>query len=193
MGFRTAAILGLLLLATAAGAHDADVIYVQPRVEGDAVGVAATLTAQTLSLLAPVDSDGDGLLSQADAEASAEAIRLGFWEQARLSAGGLPCAQLMARATVRPGDVLLEAGFRCGPGEVRQDFRFLSVLPKNYQVSLGPSADKARGHARFPHTALTYRAEAPPAIAALPPPPAWVWAIFLAVPCALLLFERRRF
>lgn len=185
--------MGALLLAGAARAHDADVIYVQPRLEAEALQLAATLTAQTLGLLAPVDSDGDGLLSQADLDASAEAIRLGFWEQARVSAGGVPCAPLWRRATARPGDVLLEAGFRCGPGEVRQDFRLLLVLPKNYQVSLGPSADKARAHARFPHTALTYRAQGAPSRAAPPPPPTWVWAIFLAAPCALLLFERRRF
>jgi hypothetical protein len=189
---RWALALGLLAVPPAASAHDADVIYVQPRETADRVTVAATMTGQTLALLAPVDRDGDGLLTQADADLSSAAIRLGFWQQSPLTGGGAPCALQATRASVRPSDVLLEADFRCAAGELAQDFRVLSVLPKNYSVALGANAASKRSAAQFPRTTITYRA-GPGAAVELPPPPVWTWGVFLLGPCALMLFERRRF
>lgn len=182
----------LAAIAPAARAHDADVIYVQPREAGKTVTIAATMTAQTLALLAPIDADGDGLLTQADADQSAAAIRLGFWEQAPLTGNGARCALGAARTLVRPTDVLLEADFECLAGELIQDFRLLSVLPKNYSVALGAGAASKLASAHYPKTTITYRSQlqsaAPTALV-----PVWLWGVFLLGPCALMLFERRRF
>lgn len=189
----------LLLLAcvvpAAAAAHDADVIFVEPDFRAAELLLSATLTAQSLSLLAPVDADGDGLLGQADLEASREAVALGFWAQVQVTAGGRPCARSKSRGKVRQSDVLLEASFACGAGEVRADFRFLTVLPPNYQVTLGRFGAAPRGApaAKLPQTALTLRAERKAPAPAAPPPPAWTWAMFLAAPIVMMLFERRRF
>lgn len=147
----------LVLLGLAAHAHDADVIFAQ-LASGPAPGVleeSVTLTAATLGLLAPVDADGDGALSQADLDARAKALRAGVWDEAPLQAGGQPCALGETFAELREGYVLLRASFRCGEGELRQDFRILRVLPPNYRVVLGSQLDgEARGQ-RFAQGSLT--------------------------------------
>ncbi len=184
--------LAALLAAGETSAHDADVIYVQPRFEGGWVTVRASMSAATLALLAPIDADGDGLFTQADADASAAAIRAGFWAQAPLSGGGESCALGKSRAAARPSEVVLEADFVCAPGELRQDFWVLRVLPKNYSVTWGASAAQARATASVGVTAIAYslgRASSRP----LAPVPVWVWASFLLGPCVLMLFERRQF
>lgn len=138
----------VLLWALAAAAHDADVIYVtvQPGAQPDRLELSSTLTPASLALLAPLDADGDGLLSQEDLDARTKAIRLGFWEDAPLTAGGVPCEWLETRALLREGFVELQAEARCGPGELRQDFKILRVLPANYRIVLGSQLDgEARG------------------------------------------------
>jgi hypothetical protein len=186
MASRLIATLVLLAAATAA-AHDADVILIAPQQEGELFLVAATMTGQTLAQLAPVDADGDGLLSQADADAAATAIRLGFWDQSPLRAPAGACVLASTQARVRESDVLLEGRYRCAEGELRQDFKILSVLPKNYQVTLAST----RQSVRWPATTLTLRA-GPEQNDVTPPPPVWVWAAFLLAPLALMLFNRPR-
>jgi len=161
-----AAALALALAALPAAAHDADIVYVQAvqgRAEG-ALSEVATLTAGALGLLAPVDADGDGQLTQADLDARGPALRAGVWEQMPLSAGGQRCERLAERAALREGFVELTADFRCGPGELRQDFRFLAVLPTNYRVVVGSQIEGERGRAfaQGTFTALTIPRPAPP-------------------------------
>src|SRR5690242_15429089 len=105
------------LFAQAALAHNADLIAVslweaQPTVEEQ-----VTLTGGTLSLLVPVDADGDGLLAPEELAARAAAIEVGVWDAMPLSAGDQPCRRTKAAAELREGLVELRASFTCPDGE----------------------------------------------------------------------------
>ncbi|MBL8950017.1 MAG: hypothetical protein JNK82_04515 [Myxococcaceae bacterium] len=105
-----------------------------------------TMTADTLAMLAPIDADGDGELTQADLDARAEALKLGVWEQAKLS----PCTRSRERASIEPGFVALTAKYECPPGgELSQEFKWLMVLPSNYRVIFGNQV--AKGDSRTVH------------------------------------------
>lgn len=157
----------VLLSAFQARAHDADVIYVLLKHGGSPAGLVetATLTAATLGSLAPVDADGDGVLSQGDLDAKARALRAGFWDEVPLNAGGKPCELLEARAFLREGFVELQGEFRCGGGALRQDFKILRVLPANFRVVLGSQLDpeaEGRGFAQGSLTTITVPRPLPP-------------------------------
>lgn len=159
-------LFALLIVARPARAHDADVIYA--RLE-DAPGgfiQIVTLTNATLSQLAPVDGDGDGLLTQGDLDARSPAIVAGVWNDAPLSAGGVPCARSDETARLEDGYVTLMARFRCGEGELRQDFKVLRVLPTNYRVVLGSQLEGERGRrfAQGVFTALEIPRPRPPSL-----------------------------
>ncbi|MBS1151977.1 MAG: hypothetical protein H6Q89_3675, partial [Myxococcaceae bacterium] len=144
--------LALLLLAPTAWAHDADVVYVMlADAPGGQLEEHLTLTASTLSLLAPIDADRDGSLSQADLDARAGAISAGVWEQLPLAGGvggaGRPCVRSAERALLREGYVELSARFDCPEGPLSQDFRILRVLTTNYRVVLGRQGDGETGRA----------------------------------------------
>ena len=126
-----------LLLSSGARAHVADEIVVAWNEASRTQTL--TMTADTLAMLAPVDADADGELTQADLDARADAIRAGVWEQARLQG----CSRSNERASIEPGYVALTARFDCPRGELTQDFRLLLVLPPNYRVVYGNQA--ARG------------------------------------------------
>jgi hypothetical protein len=154
----------MLVIAFAARAHDADVVavtVVEP-VSGR-VSEVVTLTGGTLSLLARVDVDGDQVLSQADLEAAAPAIGSGVWNDMPLMAAGVPCARGATRAVLAEGYVTLEAAFSCGPGELRQDFRWLRVLPANYRVAVRRGEGREPSFLQGPSTSLTIsREQLPP-------------------------------
>ena len=135
------------LCSGVARAHDADVIYVLVEAHAEHLEETVTLTASSLGQLAPVDADGDSELSQADLDARADSVRVGVWEQMPLSAGGKACVRGDERSTLREGFVELRAQLSCGEGELRQDFRFLSILPTNYRVVLGSQLDGERNRA----------------------------------------------
>lgn len=146
----------LALSAAASFAHDADVIYVSAR-SGDRPGIvveAVTLTGAALGQLAPIDADGDGMVSQADLTARAAAISAGVWDEMPISAGGVPCSREAAAATLQEGYVELSARFSCGEGELRQDFKILRVLPANFRVVLGSQLEGEAGKA-FAQGAMT--------------------------------------
>ncbi|MCY1077776.1 HupE/UreJ family protein [Archangium lansingense] len=137
---RLALPLALLVVAGSASAHDADILYAQlwrPEASGPEVRERLTLTADSLALLIPADADGDGALTQADLDARAPALAVGIWDSIPLSAGGQPCTRTGTSARVRESFVELSATFQCAPGELRQRFSLLSVLPSNYKVVLG--------------------------------------------------------
>jgi hypothetical protein len=139
-------LLSMSLWASAAQAHDADVVYVklESGPNGSLLEVV-TLTNATLVQLAPVDADGDGVLTQADLDARAEALRAGVWNDMPLSAGGQACPREAETATLEEGFISLAARFSCGPGDLRQDFKVLRILPSNYRVVLGSQLDGERG------------------------------------------------
>jgi hypothetical protein len=113
---------------------------------GPEVRERLTLTADTLALLIPAaDADGDGALTQGDLDARAPALAVGIWDAIALSAGGQPCARTETRARVRESFVELGATFQCAPGELRQRFSLLSVLPSNYKVVLGSYTQGEQG------------------------------------------------
>lgn len=141
------ALFAAISLACVARAHDADVIYVLVELRDGALTESVTLTGSSLGLLAPVDADGDGALSQGDLDARAAALRAGVWEDMPLTAGGVRCALGATQARLREGFVELFAVFDCGAGALSQDFRFLRVLPANYRVVLGSQLDGERGGA----------------------------------------------
>jgi hypothetical protein len=143
--------LAALLLAGAASAHDADILYSQVRRTAPAdargeppapeVSQVLTLTAGTLGLLLPVDADGDGTLSQADLDARRAALEVGVWDALPLTAGGQPCVRTSHAALLRQTYVELSATFTCPPGPLHQSYTVLSVLPAGYRVILGSSLD----------------------------------------------------
>jgi hypothetical protein len=141
----------LLLAASAASAHDADILYTQVRrVTPDAprgeprqseVRQVLTLTPGTLGLLLPADADGDGTVSQADLDARRPALAVGVWDALPLTAGGRPCTRTAHAALLRRTYVELSATFTCPPGPLRQTYTVLSVLPAGYRVILGSSLE----------------------------------------------------
>ncbi|QRK06901.1 HupE/UreJ family protein [Archangium violaceum] len=145
---RRLACLALLLLVGSAGAHDADILYAQlwrPETGKPEVRERLTLTADTLALLIPADADGNGALSQADLDARAQALAVGIWDAIPLSAQGRPCTRTSTTARVREAFVELGATFTCAPGELRQRFTLLSLLPPNYKVVLGSYVQGEQG------------------------------------------------
>jgi hypothetical protein len=156
----------VVVLAGAAAAHDADVLYVSARSaeQGGALEEVVTLTGAALGQLAPVDADGDGVLSQADLDARGAAIAAGVWDEMPLAAAGTPCARGAPTAALREGYVELTARFECGAGELRQDFKILRVLPANFRVVLGSQVEGEAGKAsaQGTMTALTVPRPPPP-------------------------------
>jgi hypothetical protein len=145
---RWAVALVLCLLAGGADAHDADILYAQlwrPEAGGAEVRERITLTADTLARLVPADADEDGVVSQADLDARERALTVGIWDAIPLSAGGQPCARTAQSARVREGYVELGAAFSCAPGELRQRFSLLAVLPATYKVVLGGALQGEQG------------------------------------------------
>lgn len=136
---RPFAALTLLLVSSSASAHDADIIYAQvQRAPGSTeVSELVTMTAATLTLLAPVDRDRDGIVTDDELSSGADAIRAGIWNELPLEAGGKRCAQKTAVSRFRETYVELVATFDCAEGELVQTFRVLSILPRNYKVVLG--------------------------------------------------------
>ncbi len=136
--------LALLLFATAASAHDLDVVYVQLNDADGGLVERLTLAAGTLGQLAPVDADGDGELTEADLAKRGDAVTAGVWEQMPLWAGGQPCRFASPQTAIRDTYLELWATFSCGPGELKQEFKWLRILPSNYRVVLGSQLDGER-------------------------------------------------
>jgi hypothetical protein len=80
-----------------------------------------------------------------------------------LSAAGLPCTRSGEAAFAREGLVELQARFRCVAGDLRQDFRFLRVLPANYRVTVSSRFEAGRGTV-FAQGSLTSVSIARPAL-----------------------------
>ncbi len=134
-------------------AHAADEIIVT--LDEASMTETITMTADTLAMLAPIDADGDGELTQGDLDARRDALRVGVWDQAKLQ----PCTRSSETATLEPGFVALRARFSCPPGELTQDFRWLMVLPPTYRVIFGNQI--AKGDARTLHVARAAPKAAP--------------------------------
>ncbi|MCA2978892.1 MAG: hypothetical protein INH37_11440 [Myxococcaceae bacterium] len=149
------ALLAGCLWAGLTAAHDADVVYARLEAgPGGALLEIVTLTNATLAQLAPVDADGDGVLTQTDLDARADSLRAGVWSDLPLSAGGVACARSDEAAVLDEGFVTLSARFMCPGGDLRQDFKILRVLPSNYRVVLGSQLDGERGR-RFAQGVFT--------------------------------------
>jgi hypothetical protein len=147
-----AAALCLLLGALSAHAHDADIIYARvSRGDGGAVSERVTLnervtlTADTLGLLIPLP-EGAGALTQRDLDDRRAALEVGVWDAMPISGSETPCAREGAGAVLREGYVELTARFRCPEGELRQTFRLLSILPRNYKVILASEEEPSAQH-----------------------------------------------
>lgn len=161
-------IAGVLIVSVQALAHDADVVYarLEPGPPGTLLEIV-TLTNATLALLAPVDANDDGVLTQADLDARADALKAGVWSDLPLSAGGVACTRFDEAAQLEDGFVALTAHWRCPEeGDLRQDFKVLRVLPTNYRVVLGSQLDGERGRrfAQGVFTALEVPRPKPPGL-----------------------------
>jgi hypothetical protein len=156
--------VAVMLVASVALAHDADVVFVWPQAQDAFLTEAMTLTAATVLRLAPIDTDGDFALSQQELDEGRPALEAGVWSQAPILAQGRRCQLESSHALLRAGYVELGAQFSCAAGERRQDFRFLSVLPPNYRVVLGRTgqSETSRPAAQGPFSVLTLPAESEP-------------------------------
>ncbi len=156
-------ILAVILCAMPAWAHDADVIYVlAEEQQPGSLNETVTLTTPSLLTLAPLDVNGDTEVTQAELEGRADSLRAGVWEQMPLTSNGAPCTRGSETARLQEGFIELAAQFTCAPGELRQDFRILSVLPRNYRVVLGSQFDGERNRT-FAQGAMTTLTLAQPA------------------------------
>jgi len=133
------AFLAFALAPASARAHAADLIAVSVSEARPSVEERMVMVGGTLSLLVPVDADGDGMLSPEELAAKAAALEVGVWDAVPLSAGDQPCRRTSTAAELREGLVELRAAFTCPDGELRQRFRALEVLPPNYRVVVGRS------------------------------------------------------
>lgn len=126
------------LLSPPARAHDADIVHVRVSfgpADGGAISQRLTMTPGTLLLLAPpVDRDGDGHVSSSELTAGAPVIQAGVLNEAPLSVDTTRCEVGVPRLELTEVAVALELRARCPPGLVTQRFRFLSILPRAYQV-----------------------------------------------------------
>lgn len=148
MRLRLTAALPLLLVAGGARAHDADIVYARvQRPHSGEVVEHLTLTGSTLVTLAPADVSGDGELSQTELDERRAVIELGVWDSVPLSSSAGPCAREDTRAELQEGYVELIGRFRCPDGELKQEFRILSVLPAGYRVIL--ESEGGAGGQRF--------------------------------------------
>lgn len=129
----------LALAPAAASAHAADLIAVSVSEARPSVDERITMAGGTLSLLVPLDADGDGLISPEELASKAAALEVGVWDAVPLSAGDQPCRRTSTAAALADGLVELRASFTCPDGELRQRFRALEVLPPNYRVVVGRS------------------------------------------------------
>jgi hypothetical protein len=178
--------LVLLLLASAAWAHDLDVVYLQLTDGADGGFVERmTMAAGTLGQLAPVDADGDGELTEADLAQRQEAVRSGVWEQMPLSAGEKPCVRGAPSIAIRDTYLELWASWACGPGELKQELKWLRILPSNYRVVLGSQLDGERGASVASGNVQTLYIPRPGA--AKPAPPVWPFGVGLALSGLALL------
>jgi hypothetical protein len=144
MRFGLAASLALLAGASAR-AHSADLVYAQlSGGQNGGLDELVTMTAASLARLAPVDAGGEPEPSQAALDAAGAAIRVGVWDGMPLSAGGTACGRSRERAVPRQGYVELDAHFACGPGDLAQVFRVLSILPAGYKVAFASDVGGAR-------------------------------------------------
>lgn len=164
---RRALAVAVVLGAAAAAAHEADLLGVRLRDTPDGgLTESITVTAQTLAMLAPLDADDDGQLTQTDLDARAAALAAGVWDQVPMRTEA-PCRRSGEAAYLRDGYLELTAGFECPPGNPSQDFRVLRVLPAGYSVrlfsDLGGEAREAtaQGHATT-ITVVRERPRAPP-------------------------------
>lgn len=163
--------LRLFLIATlsvtpAALAHDADVLYARLETTPTGLTEIVTLTNATLLQLAPVDADGDSMLTQKDLDTRADAIIAGVWNDLPLTAGGVACTRSNERALLEDGFISLSADWVCGEGDLRQDFKILRILPTNYRVVLGSQLEGERGRrfAQGVFTALEVPRPKPPSV-----------------------------
>jgi len=136
---RAPAFVLLALVPAAASAHDADLIAVSVSEARPAVEERIAMAGGALSLLVPVDADGDGLIAPEELASKAAALEVGVWDAVPLSAGDQPCRRTSTAAALREGVVELRAAFTCPDGELRQRFRALELLPSNYRVVVGRS------------------------------------------------------
>ncbi len=135
-----AVLVGLLLGAGVASAHDADIIYVEAHraaSESPEVREVMTLTPQTLAQLLSPGVDAESLGAREALAGRLGAIAVGVWDAAPLTAGGQPCARTAHAAVPRQSFVELSATFSCPPGPLRQRFSLLERLPPEYRVILG--------------------------------------------------------
>jgi hypothetical protein len=132
-----------IAVAAAAWAHDADsiAVFLEPTA-AQGLRETVTLSANALGQLAPIDADGDAIVTQKDLDARAQALVAGVWADMPL-ATTTPCTRTREAAHLNDGLVELEAYFACDFGELHQDFRWLRVLPANFRVTATSGATRS--------------------------------------------------
>lgn len=140
-------LLALFLFSTPAWAHDLDVVYLQLAEADGGFVERITMAAGTLGQLAPVDADNDGELTDADLAQRQDAVTAGVWEQMPLFSGERACTWADPKIAIRDTYLELWAHWSCGDGELKQELKWLRILPSNYRVVLGSQLDGERGAA----------------------------------------------
>lgn len=125
----------------AAAAHDLDLLRLDVTADGGRVEAVLDVPVAALGLLADVDLDRDGILTEPELERRAGAVFAATFGAAPLSAGGTPCA--LEPAGVRPSGVRVIVGARgrCKAGDLRVVLGFLHALPAGHRVVVRARVD----------------------------------------------------
>jgi hypothetical protein len=126
--------LALLLVARASAAHNSDVVAVELVERENTLTETIMVSPETLMRLAPVDSDGDGLLTQGELDERGASISQGLWRDVPMRAQEALCEVHPLTQVIDGETVVLQASFSCPAGALTQDFKVLRILPANYRV-----------------------------------------------------------
>lgn len=149
----------VLLLALKTHAHDADIIFVNVRQHQDrVVSVELVMTKETVALLAPGAKIPNKPPAEDETIESQDVIIAGIWNSLVVLSNQNVCPRSVLEMTTQAFRVHAKALFHCSKGEMAMDFRFLNVLPSNYQVMFSGEMGGSRrtDWASYPKTSIVW-------------------------------------
>jgi hypothetical protein len=184
--------LALLVVARASAAHNVDVVAVELVERENTMTEIIMVSSETLMRLAPVDSDGDGLLTQGELDERVASISQGLWRDVPMRAQEVLCEVHPLTQVIDGETVVLQASFSCPAGALTQDFKVLRILPANYRVVMSsmPQGQRVSQVAQGSFSVL----HIPRASSSVPElrhrPPTLMAAVAMAIALASILTRR---
>jgi hypothetical protein len=114
--------------------HALDLSSLEINADAGRVEETLDLSIPAVGLLVDVDSDHDGIVTQAELDAHADAVFAATFGRAPLSSGGASCALRSGGVTLAENRVLIRAKGECQAGPIQQVLVFLRALPPGHQI-----------------------------------------------------------